>query len=213
MNAAEELLQVIRNVAADTVRPPRIALWGYVFAYNPTNHAVQVQLPEYEHPATPGSPLITGWMPLGTPLAGSNYGIRFAPEQGTPCVVLFVGRSSGDACAAFCLFSDVVAGPGTTLTPGQVELVGKGQERILLDGSGNVVFQHGTTPVAVEGSQTAGHSHDLSAMVSAVNTACKNVAGYSSIPTTPPTLTGSQTDTIATGWGAQDVLAPGPKGK
>lgn len=66
--------------------------------------------------------------------------------------------------------------------------------RITVSGSGNVIFNGGSTPVAKEGSITTGHTHGAGALV----------AG----PYAVTGITASSTDTVATGAGTPHVKVP-----
>ncbi len=217
MQAAEELMQVARNAAIDAVRRPTPALWGYIADYDPDTNAVKVSLPMLTPAKTPNQPFVTGWMPLGTPCAGKNYGLQFYPEVGTPCVVLFLNRDEGDVCVGFCLYNDILPPSGLTRDPGSIELRSKGGGNgigsIYISASGTIQMQQGTTPVAVEGSATAGHQHGMTAYTTALTAALAAATPSVALTFASPPDTDKATDTIAVGQGAQSVLAPAPGGK
>jgi len=180
------------------------AAWGYVANYDPATNQVQVTLPSYQQGWVPNNaaqnaPLVSPWMPLGTPYAGKSYGFECYPDLNVPCLVLVIDEATGSSLSAVLFHNNTFPAIGG-LQQGECQLVSKAGKSLKFTAGGQTVFNGGSTPVAVEGSAV-----DLTALVNAVNAACSGVTGYNPIVVVP-------TSTVKTGQGAQDILMPSAGG-
>jgi hypothetical protein len=237
---ADDFVHLARQVAQDQLGVIQMATWGYIAAYDVNTNTVQLVLPTFRR-ADPNTgepvPIVTGWIQLGTPWAGNGIGMQFYPQkcaatpqdptQGEQVLVLVIERTTGVSVSACMLFNNPFPVIDSSLQPGEGILKSGGGATLKLDASGNVIFQGGSTPVAVEGSRTTGHQHALTQLKAAIATyiSANPTCGLATPPTGATTDVGAdletilaaadtdtQTDTVATGQGAQDVLAPSAGG-
>jgi hypothetical protein len=201
MNQSDiDLVSLIRMIARNELGSNTHAAWGYVANFYSATGTVDVKLPTYQDPIST-LPLVLKNIPLGSPYVGAGYGLEIYPEVGTPCLVVVVETETGASVSA-CLNWNTAVPPKGGLQPGQFRVTSKSGAILLFDSNGNIVFNQGTKPVAVEGSQI-----DLTSLITAINMACTSVSGYAPI-TVPPAL-GAPTAAVATGQGSPHVLAPG----
>lgn len=222
---ADDFVHLARQVAQDQLGVIQLATWGYVAGYDANTNTIQAVVPTFRKPdPLTGEPIpvVTGWIPLGTPWAGDGIGMQFSPKkqsatpqdptQGEQVLILVIERTTGVSVSACMFFNNPFPVIDTSLQPGEGIIKSGGGATLKLDANGKVILQGGSTPVAVEGSKTSGHQHGLAALVAAINTACAGCAGFLAIPVTPEIQSDTQTDGIAAGQGAQDVLAPAAGG-
>lgn len=119
MNAIyDSLVQTLRDVARDEIGDVRAWALGRVAAYDGGTNSVQCTLPSYR--TATGTPVTTDWVPLGTGMAGSGYGIQCALNGGEQCWVGLADPATGLACCAV-LFWGVNAPPyGSNLPAGSI---------------------------------------------------------------------------------------------
>jgi len=129
-------------------------LFAHVVTYDPTQHAVQVMIPAYT--GGEGTPTMSGWIPLMSPMVGNGFGVQFCLHGGATysnptggeLVVLFVmDDSTGAFMAAMPFFTPApfMPPPGTTQTLKSGELLIKHE-------SGSNVYMKSTGDVVVAGS-------------------------------------------------------------
>jgi hypothetical protein len=220
------------------------AAWGYVANYDPATNQVQVTLPSYQQGWVPNNaaqnaPLVSPWMPLGTPYAGKSYGFECYPDLNVPCLELVIDEATGSSLSAVLFHNNTFPAIGG-LQQGECQLVSKAGKSLKFTAGGQTVFNGGSTPVAVQGS-TVTHAHGLYAYNTTVAAALTSLA--SSPPATiallipalaaifttlagltPPLTPTSVTDTagaaltnatsaaVDSGQGAQDILMPSAGG-
>lgn len=231
----DDLVRAMKQVARDEVGHQAIATWGYVSAYDSDTHSIKAILPSFRSTGANGElePIETDWIQLGTPWSGDGFGDQMAPYAaaatpdnpagGEQVQITIVSSATGASVATAMLFNTSFSPPGGV----------DAGERIIQSQAGKsvkwgdkIIVNGGSTPVAVEGS-TATHTHPLSALLNALETAVTSAAIPSgpaagavlaaTLATALTTLastmnTDSKAAAIDSGQGAQDFVAPSAGG-
>lgn len=89
----------------------------------------------------------TGWLPIGTMMAGNGYGVVAIPEQGTEVTVIFDEGNLQTGKIILCNFNDIDP-PPQGLNPGEVLIQSKSGAKIKLDKNENIILNGGTKGIA-----------------------------------------------------------------
>ena len=150
MQAADEFLHNMKMASAQQSNDYAPFVYGHIANYDPKTHRVRVVLPSVRN--EDDTPVLTGWMALGSPMAGAGWGIQIAPAGGASqnnptagelVAVMRFDRNLGVGVVASLLWNQVNTPPGTSLNPGEILIQSKGGASIKLDKSGNVAVQAG----------------------------------------------------------------------
>jgi hypothetical protein len=127
MNPADELAHQMKHIAAQQAETYRPDVYGHVASYDPGTHRVRLVIPSLGD--GDGNYVLTGWMPLGTIMAGSGWGVQIAPQGGASvqnptagekCKVSIIERNYGVAVCAEMCFDQVFLPPFPGLQPGEI---------------------------------------------------------------------------------------------
>jgi phage terminase large subunit-like protein len=122
--SADELLHIIRH-AASGLGEPQPFRYGYISTYDATQHRVRCIIPSMTD--QDGTPLLSPWMPLGTPYAANGAGIQVIyhggatetnPTAGEQCLIALFDPRRG-VSAVPCTFFHANAPPPATNLPSQ----------------------------------------------------------------------------------------------
>jgi hypothetical protein len=119
---ADQFAHMIRHAAAQggDITPFR---YGHVASYDPTQHRVQCIVPSMTD--QDGTPLLSPWMPLGTPFSGNGFGVQVIlqggasatnPTAGEQVLISVFDRQRG-VSAVPCMFYHGTAKPPATNLP------------------------------------------------------------------------------------------------
>jgi hypothetical protein len=122
--------------------------------------------------------------------------------------VVVVETETGASVSA-CLNWNTAVPPKGGLQPGQFRVTSKSGAILLFDSNGNIVFNQGTKPVAVEGSAVTGTISSLGGSIALSDSTGHPCTGTITFSTDDPL----EVVAIGTGQGAQDVLAPKAGGR
>lgn len=122
--SADQLTHLIRHAAAGAgeAQPFR---YGYIATYDPQQHRVRCIIPSLTD--QDGTPLLSAWMPLGTPYATDGAGVQVIyhggatadnPTAGEQCLIVQFDPRRGVA-AVPCLFYHASSPPPATNLPTQ----------------------------------------------------------------------------------------------
>jgi phage gp45-like len=92
----------------------------------------------------------TGWIPVGTIMAGKGYGIIAIPDQGTEVTVIFDGGDLQNGKVILANFNAIDT-PPQGLYPGELYISSKFGSKIHLDYNGHIVINGGSRPAAGKG--------------------------------------------------------------
>lgn len=146
MYLGEDLVELIKHLIEQRVRGLAISLDGTITSVDPNTHRAKVLLDIAD--------VETGWLPIGTMLAGPGYGVMAMPVDGTHVTVLFSGGDGqgSDQYASgkivLCDFNAVDTVPTTTLKPGEILMQSLGGASAKLDKAGHIILNGGTEGVA-----------------------------------------------------------------
>lgn len=150
--AADEFLSNTKMAAQQQVGDYGPFVYGHIATYDPKTHRVRLVLPSVRD--EDDVPVLTGWMPLGSPAAGNGWGFQIAPMGGATvenptggelCSVQRVDRQIGVQVCASMVWNQVNVPPFTDLMPGEVGLMSQGgssirlKEDITINSTGKVV--------------------------------------------------------------------------
>ena len=111
MSQSAELVQIIKQVAAQQ-QDNRFFAYGNIAqgSYDATTHRVKVVFASLRDDY--GNPVISPWMPLGSPWVGNGYGMQAAPVGGEQCVVELISRQRGTHVCAYLVYNYASPAPG-----------------------------------------------------------------------------------------------------
>lgn len=130
MSEATELAAQIKHLVDQQTQGQKPFVYGHIASYDPAQHRVTVILPSIRN--EDGTPVLTGWMPLGTIWAGTKgqnpLGIQVAPfggasfenpTDGEQVIVQVIERTYGVMVVASMLFNEVASAPDQFILPGE----------------------------------------------------------------------------------------------
>lgn len=141
-----ELVELVKYLVEQRVSGLSIGMNGTITSVDPNTHMAKVLLDVAD--------VETGWLPIGTILAGPGYGVVVLPVDGTHVTVLFEGGEGelSDRYASgkilLCDFNAVDTLPSTTMKPGEILMQSVGGASAKLDASGHITLNGGTEGVA-----------------------------------------------------------------
>ncbi|MHB1702418.1 MAG: phage baseplate assembly protein V, partial [Acidobacteriaceae bacterium] len=154
MYLGNDLVELIKHMIEQRAHGLAVALSGTISSVDPNTYRAKVLLdiPSVE----------TGWLPIGTMLAGLGYGVMAMPIDGTHVMVLFEGGDGqgSDQYASgkivLCDFNAVDTVPTTTLQPGEILMQSVGDASVKLDAAGHITLNGGSEGVATVGDTASG---------------------------------------------------------
>lgn len=133
------LPEVIKHLGSKGLENINIASTGTITSVDTNKYLAKVKLGV--------SGIETGWLPIGTMMAGNGYGVVTIPEQGTEVTVIFDEGNLQTGKIILCNFNEVDI-PPQRMNPGEVLVQAKSGAKIKLDNSGNIVLNNGTKGIA-----------------------------------------------------------------
>lgn len=137
-HAADEFANNVKLAASQQsadYAPPFV--YGHIANYDPKTHRVRCILPSVRN--EDGVPVLTGWMPLGSPSAGNGWGMQAAPMGGATTEnptggelvqVQRFDRIFGVGSVAAQVWNQVNVPPFTDLKPGEIGVKSQGGSSI-----------------------------------------------------------------------------------
>lgn len=128
-------LEQVKYITKQMIDRQTYALEGVVSSVNPdsTPYTVKVVLYPYE--------IETGWLRVGTPYAGDNYGLILpAPEEGTPVKVIFHMGDIQNGTVITSLFNDNLTFPNVTY--GTAGIIHKSGSSIFINQDNSIKISH-----------------------------------------------------------------------
>lgn len=142
----EDLLNLVRREVARVLAGRATTRIGLIDSYDPTSHAAKVL---FQPDGT-----LSGWIPVGTAMAGNGYGIAFAPNLGDQVLVHFLEGDHGSGVIGMRLYSDAdLPLPVPAGEMWAIHSTGSGW-KFHNDGSGEIITEQGLT-ATVGGALTA----------------------------------------------------------
>jgi phage baseplate assembly protein V len=129
----EAFLNQVRRAAQEAANARAVTRHGVITSYDPTNHAVKVQL-------QPDGTL-TGWIPLKSAWVGNGWGLFLAPQVGTAVQIDFQEADGGVGSAGLSFFNDVER--PLSVPAGEAWLVHKSGASIKLTNDAAVTIANG----------------------------------------------------------------------
>lgn len=124
---ADELSHLIKHQSAGQTKEFRAFLYGHIAVYRPNPPSVQCIIPSLAGQG--GRPVLTAWMPLGSPAAGNGWGIQVAPfggasfenpTAGEQVIIGVFDRSYGTVSALMMTWNSAVIPPDVSLQAGEM---------------------------------------------------------------------------------------------
>jgi hypothetical protein len=203
MSGVDELTHQIKHAAAQQEGPWRPSLYGHVASYDPATHRVRLVIPSLDD--GDGNYVLTGWMPLGTMMAGAGWGVQIAPLGGATianptggelCRVSLIERNYGAAVCAEMVFNQVNTPPFTDLQGGEMGIKALSGSFLRFHASGQVELNLPTGDLAatvVQGNITAtAEQGNVTVAATQGDAIVSAPAGTSSVTAQTVTLTASQ---------------------
>jgi hypothetical protein len=145
MNPVDELAHQIKHAAAQQAETYRPDVYGHVASYDPVGHRVRLVIPSLGD--GDGNYVLTGWMPLGTIMAGNGWGVQIAPmggasvqnpTAGEKCKISIMERNYGvTVCAEMC-FDQVYGPPFPALQTGEIAVKAQSGSYLYFHADGQV---------------------------------------------------------------------------
>lgn len=139
MFRGNDLAENVKALGARGLDNINIASTGIITSVDTAKYLAKVQLGV--------SGIETGWLPIGTMIAGNGYGVVAIPEQGTEVTVIFDEGNLQTGKIILCNFNNVDP-PPQGLNPGEVLVQAKSGAKIKLDKNGHTVLNGGTKGIA-----------------------------------------------------------------
>lgn len=122
MANADEFTHLIKLLAAQQETGYPQAAKGYIANYDPNLHRVRVVIPMLR--GDDDTPVLTPWIPLGTPIASNGWGVQWIPKggatfenptSGEQVMVGFFDKNIGVAAVPCMFFSETQPPPATKM--------------------------------------------------------------------------------------------------
>jgi len=133
------IAEVIKHLGAKGLNNVNVAVSGIITSVDTNKYLAKVQIGI--------SGVETGWLPIGTLLAGNGYGIIAIPEQGTEVTVVFDNGDLHNGKVILANFNGTDQ-PPSGMNPGEILVQAKSGAKIKLDKNGNISLNEGTAAVA-----------------------------------------------------------------
>lgn len=139
MFMSNDFAENVKALGARGVQNINIASTGTITSVDPVNYLAKVMLGV--------SGVETGWLPIGTMIAGAGYGVIAIPDIGTEVTVIFDEGNLQTGKIVLSNFNDVDK-PPQGMNPGEILVQAKSGAKIKLDKSGHIVLNGGTKGIA-----------------------------------------------------------------
>jgi hypothetical protein len=125
MMVDDELVHLIRHIAGQAAHTHRPFIYGHIANYDPAAHKVRCIVPSMQDEE--GNPLLSPWMPIGSPWAGAGYGIQIVymggatiqnPTAGEQVMIGRFDQGWGVTAAPCMFFNNSHRPPATNLPEG-----------------------------------------------------------------------------------------------
>lgn len=185
MRHADELAHQIKHTSQQQSEDYGPFVYGHISSYDPVTHRVRCILPSMRDEG--GNAILTGWMPLGTSMAGASIGFQYAPLGGATVQNPTAGelvkisrfdRTLGVGHIDGFMFNQVSAPPFTGMQPGELGIKANGsffylhhngdielnaQGKVLINTTGDTdITTHGALNVTTTGNCSLNSSGNLS---------------------------------------------------
>jgi hypothetical protein len=137
-------------------------VYGHIANYDPATHRVRCVLPSIRN--EDDTPALTGWMPLGSGMAGQGWGIQMAPlggatienpTKGELVIIQRVDRQVGVTAVASMVFNQVNTPPGPSIKPGEMVISSSFGSSLKFDAENNItITSSGKVTVDAQGDVT-----------------------------------------------------------
>lgn len=144
MHRGTNMAEVIKELGQRGLDGVQVAMTGTITSVDPQKMMAKVLL------GILGTE--TGWLPVGTMLAGNGYGVVALPEDDTEVTVIFDNGDINSGKIILCNFNNHDS-PPEGMKPGEIFASSKGGASIKLDKSGQIIFNGGTKGVARVGDE------------------------------------------------------------
>jgi hypothetical protein len=150
MRHADELAHQIKQTSQQQSEDYGPFVYGHIASYDPALHRVRCILPAMRDEG--GNAILTGWMPLGTSMAGPGIGFQYAPLGGATVQNPTAGelvkisrfdRTTGVGHIDGFMFNQVSSPPFPELAPGGLGIKTHAGSSLVMDQNGNVTVQAG----------------------------------------------------------------------
>lgn len=147
MQAVDEFLHNMKFASAQQQQDYAPFVYGHIANYDPKTHRIRAVLPSVRN--EDDVPVLTGWMPLSSMMAGAGWGIQIAPlggataenpTKGELVAVMRFDRHLGVGVSASMLWNQVNTPPGAALAPGEILIQAPGGSSINIDKTGNITI-------------------------------------------------------------------------
>lgn len=147
MQAADEFLHNMKFAAAQQTQDYAPFVYGHIANYDPKTHRIRAVLPSVRN--EDDVPVLTGWMPLSSMMAGAGWGIQMAPlggatiekpTSGELVAVMRFDRHLGVGVSASMVWNQVNTPPGAALAPGEMLIQAPGGSSFKIDKDGNIAL-------------------------------------------------------------------------
>lgn len=129
----------VKELGARGINNINIASTGTITSVDPVKYLAKVQLGV--------SGVETGWIPIGSMIAGSGYGVVAIPDIGTEVTVIFDEGNLQTGKIVLSNFNDMDK-PPQGMIPGEILVQAKSGAKIKLDKNGHMVLNGGTKGIA-----------------------------------------------------------------
>lgn len=157
MHRGTQLSEVVKELGQRGIQDINIALTGTISSVDPETYTAKVLLGMLGRE--------TGWLPIGSLIAGNGYGILALPDDGAEVTVIF---ESGDLNAGkilLCNFNQEDP-PPQRLNQGEILLQAKSSSSIKLSKDGTVTIETNSANINLTQLQSGG---SINLTTSAVN--------------------------------------------
>lgn len=198
----DQIAHLIKQLGGQQDRDQRHFVFAHIANYDPTTHSVRCIIPSWRDEDS-GTPVVTPWIPLGTPSAGGML-VQFAPKTGATVqnptagelvVIQLFDRARGTAAVASQLFTNAIQPPS-----GLLDNPLKGGEGVIYHAdSGTYIrfLQRGDLEIKTTGRTTVSAQQDV--VVTTQANATVSATGSSSVVSVTATsiqLAGTAGDTL-----------------
>jgi hypothetical protein len=141
----DEFLHLIKQAAAQQTGDYRPFVYGHIASYDPKLHRIKAIVPSLRDEND--QPVLTPWMPLGSLMVGSGFGVQFAPvggatyekpTDGEQVTIHIIDQDQGVSLSAHLAFNQVMAPPFTDLKPGEAAIKVKSGSYLKMTANGDI---------------------------------------------------------------------------
>ena len=208
----DELIHAIMHAAQQQLSGTNWHVNANIASYDPRTHRVRCIIPHYVD-GSGGEALLTGWLPLQTPIIGNGWGMQYAPfggatpdspQSGEPVVLAVVEQHRGiyTVEAMFWGTNAAVAFPGL-----------QAGELIIKDSKGSIIYWQSNGDITISAAQDVliDCANNLTATVgNAASIDCASltatVSGAADLTAATASVTASQITLGASGQTLQELV-------